>query len=231
MEMKRPTIDPHVRDCLARRGWARFAGVRSPEDLLSVARRLGEPLAAPSGEMIKILSPVDKSETRRRHSLSAAHGRGPFPFHTDTAFWGMPSRFLVMHVRGDTRRCTLLLDFEHIWSELGTELRQAAQRSVWRTTRGRQIYCSMSIYARGVRGWRYDPYVMKPANRSAEVVERATQAALQHCPQQQVTITWKADLCLIIDNWRMLHARGTMPDGEGHRELLRVYVGDHVFGK
>jgi len=103
-------LSTQVLESLDRQGWAFFSGVRTKDGLLSVAQQLGNPIPSSSGELVKVLSPVDGAP-RRGGSFSDAHGRGAFPFHTDTAFWGTPCRFLVMHVRGDTRRETHLLNF------------------------------------------------------------------------------------------------------------------------
>ena len=62
--------------------------------------------------------------------MSAQFGMGEFPLHTDTAFWTIPARFLILRVSGDTRRPTTLLSFRKLINRglIDTNL---MNRSVW----------------------------------------------------------------------------------------------------
>lgn len=210
-------------DLLATRGWAHFSEVRTTRDLLWVARSLGTPVRAPSGDFVRAIRPVPPAAARSG-TLSALCGLGAFPFHTDTAFWPTPCRFLVMRVVGDRRRTTDLLDFDDVWASLDPGLQQDALSSVWRTRRpARGIYCSMRFTIRTERGWRYDPAVMEPANASALRIHAALSTLLRE-PARRTQVQWAAATCLVIDNWRCLHARGPLPSGEALRVLERIYV-------
>lgn len=191
--------------------------------MLNVARGLGRPLAAPTGEVVKALRPVE-SHMARPGSLSADCGLAEFPFHTDTAFWPSPTRFLVMRVVGDQRRTTRLLHFEHAWSALGPRARTDVLRSVWRTEQSKGgIYCSMNFSAGSLRGWRFDSKVMKPTNASSRRALEDFTCAIRDSPKK-VDVSWERTSCLVIDNWQVLHARGAAPTEELPRVLFRIYV-------
>jgi alpha-ketoglutarate-dependent taurine dioxygenase len=192
--------------------------------MVKVACEVGDPLRAPTGEIVKALSPVE-SHLARPGSLSADFGRDEFPFHTDTAFWATPARYVVMRVVGDVRRTTRLLHFDHIWSALEPRARTDALRSVWRTDEAKGgIYCSLNFSSGSTRGWRFDSKVMKPSNASAVRIFDDLSSAIRAAPEK-MDVSWAATSCLIIDNWRVLHARGVAPRAELARVLFRMYVG------
>lgn len=56
-------------------------------EFLALARHLGIPRPSRNdGELIDELRPISASQAKRP-SLSAIHGVGAFPLHTDTAYW------------------------------------------------------------------------------------------------------------------------------------------------
>lgn len=215
---------PTMLAALRQTGWAILDGVDTPSDLLNVARELGRPSPAPTGEIVKALTPTE-SHMARPNSLSAEYGVGEFPLHTDTAFWAIPSRYLVMRVVGDRRRTTRILHFEHVWSTLAPRIRADVLRSVWRTEKRKGgIYCSMNFSARSSRGWRFDSNVMRPMNASARrILTDFANAAIGS--DKIVDVMWEETSCIVLDNWQVLHGRGPAPVGEKARVLLRIYVG------
>jgi len=213
-----------VKEQLLARGWATVQMVTSPEGLLSIAQEFGSPLRAPTGEFVKVLTPRDQTDAPRA-SLSARYGKDSFPFHTDTAFWPTPCRFIVMRVVGDRRRFTHLLDLDVLMKELGAQTRKDAEESVWRTfSRGSGFYCSLRFRLGGHSGWRFDPMIMQPANSSAVRINELMAEVLID-KHQDTSVSWEQTEVLIVDNWRCLHRRGAAPPNERRRELLRVYVG------
>jgi alpha-ketoglutarate-dependent taurine dioxygenase len=212
-----------IMSSLSRQGWAIVDGVTSSSEMIEVAHTLGQPIPAPTGQLVKPLSPTDRVFSRGG-TLSESHGRGEIPFHTDTAFWPCPSRYLVFRVAGDRRRETTLLHFEQIWLKLGMHARTAVERSVWRTPRyAGGIYCSMRFWDGKSRGWRFDPKVMIPVNVSArQALEEVAHAIAESTGR--IAIEWQETDCVVVDNWNLLHARGASPHQEGDRVLFRIYV-------
>lgn len=208
---------------LRAQGWAFLDGVETTSDMMRLASELGCAIPSPTGELVKVLSPV-ASNRAPRHTLSAACGLTEFPFHTDTAFWPVPARYLIMRVVGDRRRETVLLSVESIWSVLGPAAQAAVQRSVWRTKRyAGGIYCSMMFSDGAARGWRFDSTIMVPANASACRARDDVTHAISES-MEKLAVSWEKTSCIVVDNWQMLHARGAAPVNEGRRRLSRIYV-------
>lgn len=204
-------------------GATRWCYVTTTAEMVEVAHALGRPVPAPTGELVKALAPVD-SLGARSGSFSARFGKGEFPFHTDTAFWPRPVRYLVLRVVGDGRRPTWLLNFRNVLSALAETARVDVHRSVWRTIRqSGGIYCSMRFSAGNEGGWRFDPTVMLPANASARRSLNAVVRAPRESPST-LAIPWKETSCVVVDNWQVLHARGSAPADEMPRILHRIYV-------
>lgn len=210
-----------VKDELKTRGWICLQGVRSTSELLDLARTLGRPIPSPTGELVKELAPIEGREARKG-TFSAKYARGCIPLHTDTAFWPLPSKYLLFRSRGDLRRPTTILTFAHLFQN-NPDLCSLAERSVWMTrTSASAMYCSMKFCSRGQTGWRYDPHSMRPVNQSAiEVRARIGRLLVYACPE---CICWTPELALIISNWDALHGRGPSPPMEMTRILERIYV-------
>lgn len=170
---KRSIVSLEHREQLTQRGWATIVEAITDDDMLSVAWDLGQLTPAPTGELIKVLVPTPAADAPRQ-TLSSQYGTGAQPLHTDTAFWPIPVRYVVLSVRGDKRRSTELLSFDDAISTLGTSERSLVDRSVWhaRPSVG-NFYCSMRFQCDGIRGWRFDPITMVPINAAARTLRPA----------------------------------------------------------
>lgn len=79
-------FEPKHREQLAQQGWTSLRDVVTEDEMLSIARYLGNPTLPPNGPLVKALVPTS-AESARPQTLSAHYGTGPQPLHTDTAFW------------------------------------------------------------------------------------------------------------------------------------------------
>ncbi len=203
-------------NALKKNGWIQIDGVDSELALMKMAQRIGDPVPSPSGELIKCITPRICDDAHPG-TLSHRFGTGTLPFHTDTAFWAVPARYLVFRVLGDFRRRTHIVSFRSIVDEALTDL---VSYSIWLAKTPRSaFYCSMRVQK---IGFRYDGNCMQPVNDSAKAVKVAIETALNTC--SSYPINWKAGRVVIVDNWRVLHARGDAPKDEGPRTLERIYV-------
>jgi hypothetical protein len=213
-----PTID-EIEEC----GWMSVEGVNSAGALLELARSIGNPLCSSNGEIVRELR-VTPAQLAKPLSLSATFGTNSFPLHTDTAFWGVPARFLVMRVAGDTRRPTTVCPIRELFGIEGSRLRTMAYRSSWvlRMSAG-SIYSQMVFRSQdGRQGFRYDRQCMKPANVAAKEVGEYISEVLPLTSQRQ--IQWSCETAVVIANWHTLHGRGPEPPQEQERILQRIYV-------
>lgn len=92
------------------RGWTVVDGVSSQDELVALGKSLGSCVRTPNGELVKVIRriPRDQAPTGGQ---SALYGSGPFPLHTDTVFWPLPVRYVLLRGHDDTRRPTTFAAF------------------------------------------------------------------------------------------------------------------------
>ncbi len=168
--------------------------------------------------------PVDRlvpmpTEIARSQSLSARFGSGAFPLHTDGAYLRRPPRLLVLYcVRDTERRPTRLLRWDLDPPSAG--LLSKLHRETYWFQNGRHSFLDTIVAPQ--RGFvRFDSGCMIPATRqaSATLVELSTRLSARPCDD----VHWVDGMALIIDNWRVLHGRGTAASF-GTRTLLRLQL-------
>jgi hypothetical protein len=99
------------RATLVLQGWVIL---NSDGDLLDLAKQLGTPVASRrGGEAVESLRPRP-AEAAPRRSLSAAHGLGNFPLHTDGAHHAVPPRYTVLRANAPSRCATTISDMVKI---------------------------------------------------------------------------------------------------------------------
>jgi alpha-ketoglutarate-dependent taurine dioxygenase len=195
------------------RGWAPFEGV----GLLDVARHFGTPVPGRANRgLVDELRVLDRDDAARR-SLSALFGTGPLPFHTDTAHWTSPARYVVIQaVRpGLDPRSTTLLTREAL--ALTDDQSETLRRGVFRVEDGRRSFLTNALSDTWVR---FDAGCMSPANATGAEAARILQERIGQ--GGAIEISWRAGAGVVFDNWRCLHAR----EGAGptDRVLRRVLV-------
>ena len=203
-------------------GWTFVDGVSSGADLLELGRAIGSPLPSPNGEMVRELRPTRAADAIPG-SQSATYGTGAFPLHTDTVFWPIPVRYVILRAYGDTRRPTTVLSFAHLFHEFGASFQLLAEESVW-LVRGKpqDFYCSLRFRTGELAGWRYDCDCMSPANPAAVEVDKLLRPFVISAPTD--CIEWSGQMAVVLSNWSVLHGRGPAPPDEGLRVVERLYV-------
>lgn len=203
------------------RGWASLPGVDGSSDLLRLAKSLGKPVENARYDLISELRVAASSEARPL-TLSAAFGTGIFPLHTDTAFWPIPAKFLVMLAKGDIRRTTTVCSMRRILDSGGSHFVNLIERSIWTVRRkDGSRYGPMTLSTKGISsGVRFDRQCMKPANTSA----REVAAYFDHSAAPVEHLEWRPHTAVVISNWHALHGRGSQPPNEQERILQRIYV-------
>ena len=203
-------------------GWVQIGEIKNDDQLVSLAKCLGALFPVGTTSYITGLRPTASHQAKPR-TLSSSHGLGAFPLHTDTAFWPLPARYLVMRVLGDHSRPTTVLGFKTIFRRCSKRELHDIQRSIWRiNVPGRQFYCSMKFNHSHQDGWRFDPNCMSPVNEAAERVAMQFSLRMNRC--HPFSVNWTIGKAVVIDNWRALHGRGPRPFREGGRLLHRIYV-------
>ena len=211
-------------DTANRAGWA--IGSITTAALRSQAASLGwEQVATRTGDHpVATLRPTTP-EQAHPHSLSALHGLGEQPLHTDGAHLPDPPHYVVLHAARPNETPTLLLSRRVTSPDgmrvlLGTrpEGEPAAVLSGIFVVRDSSTRFLTTAYTHR-DGYRYDPGCMSPADQRAHDVAAyfTTQACQAHRHQ------WSgADQVLLIDNRWTLHARAAVADEDRERELTRI---------
>ncbi len=207
---------------LRTKGWTLVDGVSSRAELLELGRALGCLVPAPNGELVKEIRRMPTDEAPPG-SQSSIYGAGPFPLHTDTVFWPLPVRYILLRGYGDTRRPTTVMSFSNLVQECDAQFLTLAQSSVWIVGGGpKRFYCSLQFRDGDASGWRYDVDLMSPANDAAVQVDKVLRPLVTS--EKADSITWSDDTAVVLSNWTTLHGRGPEPPEEGVRVIERLYV-------
>lgn len=213
-------VSAQERELLSVRGWVELC-FPAREDLLVLAATFGEPCSLRrDGPLIDRLSPTQR-QSARPGTMSSYFGIGAFPFHTDGAYLRVPPRFIVLRLAPGSRsqRPTLLFD----GASLGTsrEEKQALARDVWFVRGGIRNFLSSVVNDTVIPGHivvRFDRCCMTPATPHSRELARILDIALES--NNPVQIDWIEDRALVLDNWRMLHARGNCHTESSETRLL-----------
>lgn len=212
---------PPTQEALTAQGWLT---VRWPlnRDLLELAAAFGTPRPATrDGPLVNLLAPRSRKDAPPR-SLSMQYGDGRFPFHTDAAHWPVPPRYVVLRsVGSDSARPTLVADL--LPSSLPVGIREALEYDVWLVNGGRGRFLTSIIDSSdgGQTVVRFDSGCMTPAERS---FGRSAAILATRARKVASAVLWRQGEALIIDNWRVVHARGPHPRRAEERLLERVMI-------
>lgn len=174
-----------------------------------------------NGNSIQRLLPKLKSEGIKG-SFSYNFGHSPFPYHTDTAFWPLPTRYVLMTSENESICHTYLFDMNQIFNNLSNQDLLILKKSVFiLNINSIQKFSNLIIQENGFTGIRFDPNIMFPFNsyakKSVEIIERSLKN------YKSIEIKWNGKNILILDNWRLLHSRGNSSK-DRERILKRIYI-------
>ena len=143
---------------------------------------------------------------------SDIYGLGVFPFHTDFAFLRIPPQFVLLEFIGssskrDTQLLKILTDrmdrqeinaltSEHYYS-------RASGSSVVTPLLSKSLCKNFSIF-------RLDPLYLRSTRVSRSSSSRAVESIIARSPMDR--IKWDTGMCLLINNWSVVHARSNPVD-------------------
>lgn len=212
------TLKHSIQSDLFTSGWAQIDGITNDESLIEVAELIGAVLPDQAGRAVAKLSPKLKGRSTSR-SFSFHYGHGEFPLHTDTAFWPLPARYVLLRSECVSATATLLLPPESAAETFGMFPTRRALFAV-RTTKA-TTYSAVFLPSPH-SGIRFDPCYMTPVNPAASELVKA----VRHASSNAQEFYWTGNNALIFDNWRCLHGRRSIDEAESERCLSRIYVGE-----
>jgi len=210
----------HWSEMLASTGWV----VLKPHDtggevdLDRVSSSLGAPVRT-RAQRFQSLTPMSP-DLARPSSLSAIYGLGRFPFHNDTAHLPRPARWLLIKcdAPGNDPVATLLLDSRHL--AFSPRQNNLAKSAVFFVRNGRRsFYASILGDPRFIR---CDPGCFEPTG--AHAAEAMALFQLRPEDPRVSSVHLKAGEILLVDNWRVLHGRASVPESSRDRRMVRGLV-------
>lgn len=211
-----------IRTELNQRGWLTRADVDEGA-ARQLATALGTPTPSrPGTSAFETLRPR-RPEEANAYSLSARFGTGAFPFHTDTAHWLEPARYVVMWAWEASDCATRVVD-THAWTRDSPGVRDLLERAVFAVANGTRSFLTNMWCTRKER-IRFDPVCLRPVDRAAQQARATLAELLSQSPGHAVT--WRGGTLLVVDNWRCMHARDSVSPAAlslSSRRLLRVLV-------
>ena len=197
-------------------------------DLVDFCLHLGQVQPDPrTGETSRSIAPVGIGAAPI-NTLSSRYGDGEFPFHTEMAYVPTPPRYLILFCQhpGEGQRPTRYLDCAPLIRKVSNYDRTGN----WVVKAGRKpFYCHAITKKERSPGIRFDGHCMEPrgsaAIRESEVIKDFfTSTATQ-------SIVWEANDLLVLDNWRVVHARGSAIKPDTNRKIVRTLIGGADVGQ
>lgn len=211
-ELVRPRVE-HQGYCLLETSTRQFD---------ALANRLGRAVPVrPHGPTTDRLRPTSTSDASPR-SLSALHGLAEFPFHTDAAHHAVPPRYLLLRLEDGACTAVPTLVVDGRPTELAVKDATTLSREMWLVRPGGSRAFYAPILDRSRTLLRFDAGCMAAPTGTALAGEELLRQHLASARKKE--IRWYQGLTLVLDNWRMLHARPNIPRMERGRILLRKLV-------
>jgi L-asparagine oxygenase len=216
---------------LKQKGFAVWRELRPGSLTMDVSASIGkivdiEELLPGSGiPTVQSLKPRE-SDRVGLNQYSGHYGLEDFPLHTDLAHWTIPPRYLLLRcIEGAGDVFTRVLPWAAILPSF--EL-LALQRAVFAGRRRRFGCCSlvraMSHYETG-NIFRWDPVFLRPLNAPAQDLATLMANSKWTKAATEIPLCRTGDT-ILIDNWRALHGRSSVPADSTGRLLERVYLSE-----
>jgi hypothetical protein len=210
-----------IRHSVAENGYVFVPNYQPEKDAASVAEALGKPITPWNDRLIQDLIP---RATSSPNTYSGIYGLQGFPFHTDLAHWRVPPRYLLLRCRiGYPDVPTLVIDGRALMEALTAEV---LTRAVFRPRRprdGKLVLLRLCEPTEDGRLLRWDEIFLRPVSKIGDVASQRIRDWLVQVEPLSISLTALGDT-LLIDNWRMLHARAPIPPGREGRKIERVYL-------
>ncbi|SDM56861.1 Taurine catabolism dioxygenase TauD, TfdA family [Maricaulis salignorans] len=205
-------------------GYALLTRYRPEADILAVVHEIGVPIEPWEGGLVQLLKPRKDGTP---NTYSGNFGLEQFPFHSDLAHWLRPPRYILLRCQvGFEDTPTLLLDGRNLIQRIS---RPTLSRTVYRPRRPRAgAHTLLRLLETEIDGeelLRWDELFLQPTNRFATDTGHTIGNFIKSYRPLAVALSRPGDI-LIIDNWRMLHARSPIVAGREGRIIQRVYLGE-----
>lgn len=192
------------------------------DELIDISNVIGLPVESRiGGYIIDRLSPK-KKESAYKNSLSNIHELNSFPLHSDTAYYKIPVKYIMLYCKnpGTGGRPTYLYDTYQLINT-DEELRFKLTNTIYKVINGRNSFLT-TLYNLDTSFFRFDRDCMRSTTSEGEELLKEIDSLIQKNDIQEVK--WSLGDLLIIDNWRFLHGRGSSKSEDFERLLYRISI-------
>ncbi|MGN1220224.1 MAG: hypothetical protein ACI4TU_04720 [Candidatus Cryptobacteroides sp.] len=191
-------------------------------DLIEIASIFGKVVPGARDEIVQSLPARDKGEGPIG-SFSYAVGYGSFPWHTDTAYWDIPARYLLLTSQAASSCATLVQSFASIRDGV-CDFDYLISRSVFfLDVPGRKRYISPVVVGdNGEKGLRLDFHIYRPVNKESYILQERVGVFLKENFERKI---WTGENVIIFDNWKYIHSRENAYNDKT-RVLKRIYINE-----
>lgn len=210
-----------IKAAVTMRGYAFIPEYGRELDTIKLAETLGWPLTPWADRTVQELIPRSSAAP---NTYSGIYGLRRFPFHTDLAHWRLPPRYLLLRcVTGYADIPTLLVDGEALIDVVTLDVLMRAIFKPRRPRAGSLTLLHLCEPTDNGNLLRWDEVFLKPASNIGDIANQAVRQWLAEVEPLSIPLVKSGDT-LLIDNWRMLHARSPIPTGRQDRKLERIYL-------
>jgi hypothetical protein len=158
------------------------------------------------------------------NTYSGIYGLDRFPFHTDLAHWRRPPRYLLLRcATGYADVPTLLVDGRTIIDAVTLDILARAIFKPRRPRDGALALLRLCEPTDDGHRLRWDDVFLRPASKIGHIADQQVRERLARSEPLSIALARSGDT-LLIDNWRMLHARSPILAGREDRKIERVYL-------
>lgn len=202
-----------------------FALLTRPDnecELLSIASKYGKIVPDNNGNIIQKLR-VRQKGAGIRNSFSYCFGQEKFPWHTDTAFWNIPVRYIMLSSQRPSTCTTNCVRIDKLFDDK-EYFKFLSLRAIFLVRLPSSIRVLPFLFKNANSyGYRYDQHIMTPYNKEAKELDQYIKEKLRK--NNYSSIHWNGQCLALIDNWKVVHNRSKCIN-DPERELLRIYIGE-----
>lgn len=192
----------------------------SHEEILSFARRIGKVLPGDNGGLIQEIKAKHKGQGIVG-SFSYNVGLNEFPWHTDTAYWDSPVRWLLLFADTPNDCTTNYLRLDDLFA-YNADYKLLARKALFlRKLPGSVSVVSFLFKFNDTEGYRYDQNIMVPYNSEAFKLDKLIRDYISSSDWER--IQWTGKNMALIDNWKGIHNRSDCHACPG-RKIYRLYI-------
>jgi len=209
---------------LSKNGYVFIENYKPGYTVLDVASEVGDISLLPGVRPSQQLIPRVKTK-HGPNTYSGIYGLDEFPLHTDLAHWFLPPRYLLLRcVKGSASVSTRICDSKEIIKVFGEE---TLSRVLVRPRR--PVKCNgylLRVFEKNIYGFslfRWDEKFIIPASKNSKIIFQKLLDTIKKSVFDEIFLVSSGDT-LLIDNWRMLHGRSSIPKEGMSRHIERVYL-------